>query len=486
MKNLKITQSAICLGLYGLLLLILSCAVNPVTGQRELMLLSEAEEIKLGNKTDAQIGQTYGIYDDHKLTNYINDLGQGMAKLSHRPNLPFEFKILDSPVVNAFAVPGGYVYLTRGILSYLNNEAELACIVGHEIGHITARHTAQQYTRVQLSQIGLGLGVILSDNFRQYAGLAQFGVGMLSLSFSRDNERQADNLGVEYATRAGFDAAHMAYFFETLERLHPSADRSGLEGWFSTHPNPPDRIKAVQGKAKEWAQKLGAKNLRTNPDTYLRQIDGLVFGEDPRQGYVDTNVFYHPGLKFQFPVPDGWKINNTPEQVQMVSKKQDAVILFSLERGKTPEEAANTFVAGAKARVITSGAITVNGLPAQSLISDINTSQGLIRAMSHFIQKDKKISVFHGLTSIALFQKYRPTFQATMSRFKAIADQRKINVKPDRLYIRSTRTAGTVKEALQSLGVPKNKLNEIALLNGKKLTDTIQTNTLLKVVDREK
>ena len=486
MKNLKIIQSAICLALYGLLLLILSCAVNPVTGQREFMLLTEAEEIKLGNQTDTQIGQTYGIYDDHKLTKYINDIGQRMAKLSHRPNLPFEFKILDSPVVNAFAVPGGYVYLTRGILSYLNNEAELAGVVGHEIGHITARHTAQQYTRAQISQIGLGLGVILSDNFRKYAGLAQFGVGMLSLRFSRDNERQADNLGVEYSTKAGFDATHMANFFETLERLHPSADRSGLEGWFSTHPNPPDRIKAVQKKAREWTQKLGVTNLRTNPETYLRQIDGLVFGEDPRQGYVDVNVFYHPGLKFQFPVPDGWDINNTPAQVQMVSKKQDAVILFSIEPGKTPEEAANNFVAGAKARVITSDAITVNGLSAQSLVSDINTSQGPIRAMSHFIQKDKKIFVFHGLTSIALFQTYRPIFQTTMSQFKAIADQKKINVKPDRLYIHSTRTAGTVKEALLSLGVPKNKWEEIALLNGKKLTDTIQTDTLLKVVDREK
>ena len=485
MKNHQTIKYATCPVLFCLLLWVASCAINPVTGQRELMLLSEADEIRLGREADAQVVKTYGIHDDAGLNGYINNLGQSMARLSHRPNLPFEFKILDSPVINAFAVPGGYVYLTRGILGYLNNEAELACVLGHEIGHVTARHVAQQYSRAQLAQLGLELGTIISEK-SQYDKLAQFGVGMLFLRFSRDNERQADNLGVEYATRAGFDAGHMANFFKTLERLRPSADRSGLEDWFSTHPNPPNRIRAVQRKAQEWARRLGTTNLRTNQDIYLRKIDGLVFGEDPNQGYVDNNVFYHPGLKFEFPAPVGWKINNTPAQVQMVSKEQDAIILFSLEPGNTPKGAARQFIADAKARVIRFDAVTINGLPAQRLISDIITRKGPIRMMSYFIQKNKRIFVFHGFTSQALFEIYRPTFHATMSRFKALTDPRRINVKPDRLRVRATRAAGTLKKALRSLGVADKKLEDMAVLNGKKLTDTIPANTLLKVVERER
>jgi predicted Zn-dependent protease len=334
--------------------------------------------------------------------------------------LPFEFKVLDSPVINAFAVPGGYVYVTRGSLSYFNNEAELTGVIGHEIGHVAARHSAQQYTRAQLAQLGLGLGSILSEGFQQYAGLAQFGVSTLFLKFSRDNERQADDLGVEYATKAGFDASQMVNFFTTLEGLHPPSDRSGLPGWFSTHPNPQDRIGAVQRKAQAWAQRLGPGNLQLNRDAYLHQIDGLVFGEDPRQGYVADDVFYHPELRFQFPVPAGWKLNNTPTQVQVMSKKQDGIILFSVERGASPEAVARQFIAKSKARVIRFDRIAVNGLPAHRVISHMTTQQGAIRVMSYFIDKDGRIYVFHGFTSQPLFQSYASVFANTMGGFKPV------------------------------------------------------------------
>ena len=211
----------IMIGLFfGLLFLVVSCAINPVSGGRELMLLSESQEIELGRKTDGQVVSQYGIYEDQKLTDYINGLCQRFGKLSHRPNLNYQFKIVDTATVNAFAVPGGYIYFTHGILAHLNSEAELAGVMGHEMGHITARHSAQQYTRAQFAQVGLGLGMILSETVRNFCGLAQFGVGMLFLRFSRDNERQADDLGVEYASKAGYDASQMASFFDTLERMH--------------------------------------------------------------------------------------------------------------------------------------------------------------------------------------------------------------------------------------------------------------------------
>jgi len=216
------------LGMIGLLFWISSCAVNPVTGRQELMLLSEPDEIQFGRQTDGQVVQEYGLYEDAKLTAYLNDICQRLGKISHRPNLTYHFKVLDVSVVNAFAVPGGYVYFTRGILASLNNEAELAAVMGHEIGHITARHSARQYSQAQLAQLGLGVGMVFAEKIPALSELAQLGVGMLFLRFSRDNERQADDLGVEYSSKVGYDATQMASFFETLERMNPGSDRSGL------------------------------------------------------------------------------------------------------------------------------------------------------------------------------------------------------------------------------------------------------------------
>jgi len=482
MKNCQHTKWKVYLILVGLLFSLVACAANPVTGRHELMLISESDEIRLGRQTDVQIAQSYGLYEDPELAAYIESLGERMVKVSHRAELPFAFKVLDSPVVNAFAVPGGYVYLTRGILSYCNSEAELAGVMGHEIGHVTARHSAQQYSRAQLAQLGLGLGAILSESFGQLAGLAQFGVSTLFLKFSRDNERQADNLGVEYATKVGLDAKQMANFFETLERLNPPSDRSGLPGWFSTHPNPEDRIGAVQRKAREWAQRLGSPNFQVNREAYLHQIDGLVFGEDPRQGYVADDVFYHPGLMFQFPVPSGWKLNNTSSRVQMASERRDGLILFSLKRSRSPEALARQFIAKSKARVISFDAISVNGLPAQRLIAHVAAQQGSLAMMAYFIQKDEDVYVFQGVTSQALFGKYIPAFGHAMGGFKALSDPERINVAPERVRIRSIGRSATLQEAFKTLGVQEKRLEEMALLNGRQLTDTIPANMLLKVV----
>jgi len=468
----------------SLLLGIYSCAVNPVTGKQELMLLSETDEIQLGRETDTQVVQEYGVYNDAKLTAYLNDICQRLGKSSHRPNLTYHFKVVDVSVVNAFAVPGGYLYFTRGILASLNSEAELAGVMGHEIGHITARHSASQYSKAQLAQLGLGVGMIFAEKVPGLSELAQLGVGMLFLSFSRDNERQADDLGVEYASKAGYDATQMANFFETLERMNPGSDRSGLPSWFSTHPNPEDRMKTVRIRSKEWQQKLGITDLKLNRDQYFRTIDGLVFGDDPRQGYVLDHVFYHPDLRFQFPVPANWKVNNTTSNVQMVSTGQEAVILFTITKGTSPYDAARTFVSKNKARVIRTEAIYINGLPSERLFSDVQTQKGVVRVLSYFIQRGKEIFVFHGLTSPGLFQKYEFIFDGTMRNFRELSDPRRINVRPDRIRIRIAGTSDRLENLLRSFGVPNEKLKEMALLNGKDLNESIPASTMLKVVER--
>ena len=459
-----------------------SCATNPVSGGPELMLLSESDEIKLGKQTDTEVRKEYGVYEDQKLNAYLNDMCQRLAKVSHRPNLPYKFEIVDASAVNAFAVPGGYVYFTRGILANLNNEAELAGVMGHEIGHITARHSAQQYSRAQLAQFGLVVGGLFMPDL--VSGVAQLGVGMLFLSFSRDNERQADSLGVEYASKAGYDARELAAFFETLERMNPGSDRSGLPGWFSTHPSPEDRVVTVRKEAREWQQKLGMKESKLNREVYLKHIDGLVYGDDPRQGYVDEGIFYHPDMGFQFPIPANWKVNNTPSQVQIMNENKEGGIIFSVATAPSPKEAAAKFVQANRASVLASDSVTVGGFPAHRLVCNIKGESSTIRVVSYFIHKDKSIFYFHGLSAPSVFDKHLNTFEKTMRGFRELSDPKKINVKPDRIRLRTTKAAGSVESAFRTMGIPKDDLDDIALLNGMELSENLPANTLVKVIEK--
>ncbi len=466
-----------------ILALLVSCAVNPVTGKRDFMLLTEADEIQLGKQTDAEVIATYGLVENPRLNAYVDDLGQRLARVSHRPQLAFSFKVLDSPVINAFAVPGGFVYLTRGILAYLNDEAELAGVMGHEIGHVTARHTAKQYSKAMVASLGLEIGQGLSSEFRKYAPYVEFGVGMLFLKFSRDDERQADELGVTYSTKAGYDAAHMANLFVTLERLQPSSAQ-GLPDWFSTHPNPPSRIKNIQQLAAQWKKTVGAADYKVNAEQYLRTIDGIVFGEDPRQGYVADGVFYHPTMRFQFPVPQNWNVVNTPSQVQMVSAQEDAVILFMLAKEATPRAAADKFAQETGATVLESTSLQINGLQAHRLVTDLVSGESHLSVVSYFIQKGNTVFVFHGYTLQATFAQYRSLFQSVMSQFRELTDTARINVKPAILRIKPAPRQGTLRELLRDYGVAEDKLPAMAVLNGRELEELLPAGTLLKVVEK--
>jgi predicted Zn-dependent protease len=477
-----VSKTVVCAIIIALIIWAVSCAVNPVTGKKELMLMSSADELAMGKQANPQILQTYGKYEDADLARYVGALGKKLGALSHQPNLVYTIQVLDSPVVNAFAVPGGYVYLTRGILAYLNDEAELAGVVAHEIGHIAARHSAQQYSNAQVAQLGLGLGSMVSKTFRKYAGVAEFGVGMLFLSFSRSDEREADSLGVEYSSKAGYDSNHMANLFVSLERLNPGESQGGLPGWFSTHPNPENRIAAVKQDTLAWREKNPQTQFAVNRDQYLRQIDGIVFGEDPRQGYVQANVFYHPELRFQFPVPAGWKVNNTASQVQMINQDQNAAILFSMAPEKNPPAAAQAFINESKAAVIKSERTQVNGMPAQRVISDVTIEQGIIRVMSYFIKKGQTVYVFLGYTERSRFSGYSSVFEQTMGRFKNLTDANKINIRADRLSIKRTTTPGSLRQALQRFGGPENKWEALAIINGMQLGDAVPSNTIIKLV----
>lgn len=459
-----------------------SCAVNPVTQKRELMLLSRSDEIALGQQTDAEVTSTYGVYPDSSLNEYVSTVGKKMAAVSHQPDLEFHFQVLDSPVVNAFAVPGGFVYMTRGILAYLNDEAELAGVMGHEIGHVTARHSAKMYSQAQMAQVGLVLGAALSKTFRQFAGLAQAGLTVLFLSFSREHERQADDLGVLYASKAGYDASRMSNMFITLQKLNPQSGRDGLPTWLSTHPDPPGRIEAIKKAAAEWQQANPGTRLAVNRNEYLARLDGLIFGEDPRQGYVQDGVFFHPQLTFQFPLPANWKVNNTASQVQMLSPKEDAAMLLTIARGQSPDEAAETFVSQNKVNVVGSDSQTINGFLTRRLQFTLQTEEGNLTGLAHFIQKADLVLMFLGYTESSRFNSYARVFSETLVGFKSLTDPARVNVASEKIKIIKVARTDTLANILKGYGYDEARQKQLAVMNAIELADKVPAGTLLKTI----
>jgi len=472
----------------AIVLLMISCVVNPVTGKKQIMLMSEAQEIQLGLSYDPQVMATFGEYPDRTIQNFVQTKGTEIGKISHRPNLEYHVKVVDSPVVNAFAVPGGYIYLTRGILAQLNNEAELMGVMAHEIGHVAARHSVSQQSKQQLAQLLLIGGMIASEKFASYAQYALQGMQLLFLKFSRDDERQADALGVEYSSKIGYDAHKMADFFKVLKKMSLSESEGGVPTFLSTHPDPGDRYNDVNKAATEWQAQLNLADYKVNQDTYLQMINGIIYGEDPRQGYVEGNIFYHPDMKFRFSFPTGWKLENSPLQVIMAPSDQKALMLFTLASQKTLESAVDSTMIQYGLDLQGSKRATVNGLQAiltqaKQVTQDQSTgAKQTNMVLSYFISYNNLIYVFHGVTTEADFNSYANTFNSSMATFARLTDASKINVKPKKVQVVKVQRAGTFADAFSYYRVSQDKQAELALLNGLELTDQVPVGKLIKVI----
>lgn len=313
-----------------MLLLLAGCATNPVTGAREFVMMSEAQEIAMGREADGEVRRQMGLYEDDALQRYVEEIGLALATRSHRPELPWSFAIVDSPAINAFALPGGFIYLTRGIMPFLSDEADLAGVLGHEIGHVTARHTVRAYTRASGAQLGLLIGSIFSPAARAVGGLAEIGLGVLFLRYGRDAELQADRLGAEYAAISGWDPAGVRDMLSTLSRISEGADRRGVPSWLSTHPAASDRVERVGSILSELAARMDTTGLRVNRRGYLDRLDGLVYGDNPEQGVVRGRDFLHTELRFALRFPAGWEVVNTETQVVATQPGEEVYMVLQL------------------------------------------------------------------------------------------------------------------------------------------------------------
>src|SRR4051812_48838922 len=254
----------------------LACARNPVTGKNEIALVSEGQEIEMGKQASQEVAQTMGLVDNAGLASYVSAIGIKMAKASERPNLPWEFHVVDDASVNAFALPGGFIYVTRGLLGAINDEAELATVVGHEIGHVTNRHSVQQISKAQLAQLGLGIGSILSSDIARFGQLASAGLSVLFLKYSRDAENQADQAGFRYALHQGYDVREMSKVFATLDRLSQTAGGGKLPEWLATHPSPGNRIEHIEQMLD--TVKADPSKGRVDREQYLQRVQGITYG----------------------------------------------------------------------------------------------------------------------------------------------------------------------------------------------------------------
>jgi predicted Zn-dependent protease len=463
------------------------CAVNPVTGKKQLAFMSEEKEIALGQSYDPQVIAEMGQYQNPAMAQFLTEKGLAMARTSHRPNLPWKFTLVDSPVVNAFAVPGGFVYFTRGIMAHFNNEAQFAGVLGHEIGHVTARHTVAQQAKQTLGQVGLIGGMILSPELASQGQSLMQGMQLLFLKFGRDAESQSDKLGVEYSTGIGYDAKEMAGFFGTLSRLSGGAENRVPE-FMSTHPDPDNRFVRVQELAQQY-QAVDTKNTNyeVGRDSYLRMIDGMIYGEDPAQGFVEAGSFYHPGLKFQFKIPGQWTLINAPTQVQMVSPDQKSIMQMRLAQGSDQNAAAQSFVQEASVNVVNSSQQPINGLPATTILGTVTQEADqtgaagqTISVLASFISYGGNTYMMLGMALQADFNRYQRDIEYSIGTFAQLTDQSKLNRQPEKIKIVSNSRSQTLQQALLADRIPQTRHEELAILNGMELNQTLPAGMLFK------
>lgn len=437
------------------------CAVNPVTGRRQLALISEAQEIQIGRQGSQEVAQSLGLVEDAALQQYVQRIGAALARESERPHLPWSFQVVDDPTPNAFALPGGFIFLTRGMMNLIDSEAELAAILGHEIGHVTARHSVSQMSRAQLAQFGLGLGSIFFPSAAQsFGGLAQTGTQLLLLRYGRDAERQSDELGFRYALREGYEIREMDDIFVTLMRLGEASGRSSLPSWLSTHPAEPERIAAAQARADT----VTVSPLATRREEYLARVDGLVYGDNPRQGFFRDGVFLHPDLRFRIDFPPGWRTQNMPQAVNALSPRQDAVLQLTLAQAASADDAARRFLSQQGIRPGQAGRQRVGGNPAVVAYFQAQTQQGVVAGMASFIEHGGRVYQVLAFTPAQVFRNYEPAFRQVIGSFSDVDDPAVLNVQPNRLdIVRTTRPMTLAEFNRQHPSVIP--LPELAILN---------------------
>jgi predicted Zn-dependent protease len=477
-----------------------SKSVNPVTGRQERSVMSEQQEVQAGAQAHQEVLKEYGVLKNDRLQAYVNDIGQRLAKQSHRAQLKWTFTVLDSPEINAFALPGGYVYITRGIMAYLDSEADLAGVIGHEIGHVTARHGAQRATRQQdaalVGLLGGVLGAVLDSKggggIGQQIGQAsqQAAAGYVA-KYGREQELQADGLGAEYLSRVNYDPRNMIDVIRVLkdqERFAQDVARAegrpvsqGGNSWLASHPSNDERLNAI---GKVAAQYQTNKNYADEGRVrYLQLMDGVRYGESPEQGLTRGRNFYHSSLNFAMTAASGWRVVNEADELNFVSPAGDAALIVQLappNAGRTHEEIIRNVVKPVSGRA---DKYALNGLQATHFVGAVQ-AQGGQRGIELTVATGaagQNFLMVYASRDAATLQRNRAALREIEASFRGMTAQDVAAAKPWVL-----RTTNLPRDGFAGLArtAPMSTLAEqqLKLMNGVYSSGTVQPGVLVKMV----
>lgn len=468
------------------------CTINPATGQKQFAaLMSPAQEEATGAQEHAKIMHSFGgPFEDPALEAYIQRIGARISANTERPDVDYKFFVLDTPMVNAFALPGGYIYVSRGLLAQANSEAEVAAVLAHEVGHITARHSAERYSRGVLASVGTVVLAAATDNDRllQAAGL---GSELYMKSYSRGQESQADELGIRYLARAGYDPASMASFLANLDQYTQYEEQRAGSGqpqpfnYFSTHPRTADRVADARAMTAQYPQ---AASEDANAAGYLQAMNGLVYGDSAAQGFARGHAFYHPEMGFTFSVPDNFRLNNAPEGVTALGP-DGAVILFDMAATGAGMDAFSYMTQGwMKGEPLTTPeSILIDGMPAATAAFEavVNGRKMTVRIVA-IEWAPTKFFRFQMAVPYGTDSRFVEGLKKTTYSFRRMTDAEKAQVRPYRIRV-VTAAAGDTVETLAARMVAEggDRRGRFAVLNALAPGEKVVPGRLYKVVAEE-
>ncbi|WP_321394951.1 M48 family metalloprotease [Emcibacter sp.] len=481
----------------GLMLLGLAgcTTLNPATGKSEFTpFMSPAKEASLGAEAHPSVLKEHGgVYDDPNIGGYVATIGGRLAAVSEMPDTQFTFTVLDSPIVNAFALPGGYIYVTRGILALFNSEAEMASVLGHEIGHVTARHTAKRYNQQVFAGIlGAGVGVLAGS--QEVADMVSYGSQLYLLSYSRDQEYQSDSLGVRYTSRAGIDPYGATRMLDSLKAEHDLADlianRTGQERtpeFFSTHPNTEDRAQ----RALELARTTGIPQGSRDPghDRYLGVIDGMIYGDNPDQGLIRGRTFWHPKLLFTFDVPENYKLNNSSEAVvaQGSGAAEGSAVIFA--GGSASGKSLEQYMNEAWKKISANGALenyqemTINGMAGLTATTtgSLNNQPVLVRLVAIRYSADQ---AYHFLMIVPQnnVNALEPPLKQMAYSFRRLNQNEAGKYRAKRIKVVTVQKGDTAQSLSRNMAFEDYQLDRFLTLNGLDRNSTLSIGQRLKLI----
>ncbi len=451
--------------------LVLSCTTNPVSKKTELILLSTEKEEQIGREAAKQVEQFMGLVQSPELVEYVRAIGERLARVSPRQDVTYRFYVVDQPEPNAFAIPGGYIFVTRGLLTLTNSEAELANVIAHEIGHVAAHHYAQRQTRATgvnvlavLAQIA-AMAVASGETAQALSQLSQAaGAGYIA-SYSRDQEREADRVGQAMTARAGWDPAAMSSFLRTLERESELQHGRRLPGFLDSHPSTRERVSTTAGQARG-LPRGAALEIAPGRAAFLSRIEGLPIGIDPAQGLFRGPDFLHPDLDIMLSFPEGWQVQNAPSMVGAIRRDGSAMVKLEMQSlGADPREAALAWIGAQQAMVFQKGPRSVSGLPAYRASVSGSTGSAALRVELTWIAHDQRIYRIACAVPARRYETFLPICDQTAKSFRPLSEAERDSIRLVTLRVAKARAGESLEQLGKRTGNEWNAF-ETAAMNG--------------------